>query len=398
MHTVAPETVGLSSKRLSRIDDTMQRYVDEGKLAGIATTVARHGEIAQLETYGLMDVASNKPMQLDTIFRIYSMTKPITSVALMMLYEEGRFLLTDPVSRFVPEFKETQVYVSEGDSGPELANQEQPMAIWHLLTHTSGLVYGSQEGSAVENMVWQDDRKTEETIPDETLAEWAPRLARLPLAHQPGSAWHYGHSTDLLGRIVEVISGQPLDTFFQERILEPLGMVDTAFHVPAPKIERFATNYGPTKDGGIQVIDAPETSPYAKPRRFLPGGEGLVSTIGDYVRFAQMLLNKGDLDGTRLLGRKTVELMTTNHLPAGLHPFERASMGFGLGFAVTLDAGQAHHLVSKGQYAWVGSAGTAFRVDPREDLLYVLMTQLTPGGTYPIRDEFDVLVHQAIVD
>jgi len=398
MHIVPPETVGLSSERLARIDDAVQRYLDEGKLAGVITAVARHGGLAQLKAYGLMDIASNRPMQLDTIFRIYSMTKPVTSVALMMLYEEGRFLLIDPVSRFIPEFKDTQVFAGESESGPKLVAQDKPMTIWHLLTHTSGLVYGLPEGSAVEQMVWQDDRKTEETIPDETLEEWAPRLARLPLAHQPGSAWHYGYSTDLLGRIIEVISGQALDVFFQERILRPLDMVDTAFHVPASKIERFATNYGPTEDSGIQVVDAPETSTYTKPSRFLSGGGGLVSTIGDYVRFAQMLLNKGELNGARLLGRQTVELMTTNHLPAGLHPFGIASQGFGLGFAVLLDTGQAHHLVSEGQYMWGGIASTAFRIDPQEDLLYVLMTQFMPDGTYPINDEFDVLVHQAIVD
>jgi CubicO group peptidase (beta-lactamase class C family) len=376
----------------------MRRYVDEGKLAGLITLVARRGQVVHLGRFGMMDLEAGKAMQMDTIFRIYSMTKPIASVASMMLYEEGLFLLSDPVSRFIPGFEEVKVYVDETESGLELADPEREMTIWHLLTHTSGLVYGNPEGTPVEKLVWQADREAEKSSSDESLEEWVERLVKLPLAHQSGSAWHYGLSTDVLGYLVEVVSGMSLDTFLERRIFEPLGMVDTGFYVPQSKVDRLAANYGPGEGGGIVVIDAPATSVFAKPRRFLSGGGGLVSTIYDYLRFAQMLLNGGTLDGTRLLGRKAIELMTINHLPAHMHPFEDPAVGFGLGVSVLVDVARSRSLGSVGRYGWGGAASTTFRIDPQEELIYILMTQFMPNGHYPIADEFPVLVYQAIVD
>ncbi len=269
MNTIAPEEAGFSPARLDRIGRVMQSYVDKGKLAGLITLIARRGRVPHFECFGMMDIKANKPMQSDAIFRIYSMTKPITSVALMMLYEKARFQLDEPVSGFIPAFKDVRVFVDATESGVELAKPEREVTIRDLLTHTSGLVYGNPNGSPVEAMVWQADRETEKIVPDETLEEWIQRLVKLPLAHQPGSRWHYGLSTDVLGYLIEVISGLAFDEFLKQRIFMPLGMDDTSFHVPPEKIDRLATMYGPAEDGGIQVVDAPATSEYSKPKRFL---------------------------------------------------------------------------------------------------------------------------------
>jgi CubicO group peptidase (beta-lactamase class C family) len=398
VNIVVPETVGLSSARLARLEAHMQRYVDEGKLAGLITLLARRGQVAHLVKYGSMDIEAGKAMQLDTLFRIYSMSKPIASVAAMMLYEEGHVLLTDPVSRFIPAFKEAQVYVGEDEEGVELAPVEPEIAIWHLLTHTSGLVYPMPEGSPVERMLWKADQESGKGHFDWPLEELCALLASLPLAHQPGSAWTYGFSTDVLGRVVEIVSGQPFDAFLEERVFQPLGMVDTSFYVPESKLERFAANYGPAEEGGLKLIDAPATSVFAKPVAFLSGGGGLISTTGDYWRFCQMLLNGGELEGTRLLSPKTVALMRVNHLPAGLAPFAAPSNGFGLGFDVTLDVGQTHNLGSVGDYGWGGAASTTFRIDPQEEMVRIMMTQFMPNGHFPLAPEFAALSYQAIVD
>jgi CubicO group peptidase (beta-lactamase class C family) len=398
MKTVEPEKVGCSPARLERIDRVMQRYVDQNKIAGILATMARRGQVVYSRCFGLMDVEAQKPMQLDTLFRIYSMTKPITSVAVMMLYEEGHFHLADPISRFIPGFEGVRVLVNATESGIELANLEREITIRHLLTHTSGLSYGFEEDDPVDRMIAKRIWRVREQEPDTTLEQMVRELARLPLAYQPGSAWRYSLATDVLGYLVQVVSGIPFDEFLKRRIFEPLGMVDTDFYVPQEKIGRFAANYGPGEEGGLQVIDAPATSSYAKPTACPSGGGGLVSTAPDYLRFAQMLLNGGELDGVRLLGRKTVELMTTNHLPDGLHPFEDPGRGFGLGVSVLIDVATSQSLGSVGTYGWGGAANTGFLIDPQEELIGLLMLQFMPSGTYPVWEDFAVLVYQSIVD
>ena len=404
MNTIAPEEVGVSSTRLNRLREAMQSYVDEGKLAGLITMIARRGQVLHFECFGMMDIEAGKSMQSDTIFRIHSMTKPITSVAVMMLYEQGDFQLKDPVSRFIPGFKDLRVFVKATESGLELAEPEREVTMQDLLTHTSGLVYGDPEGSPVEAAVWQADREAEKVAPDETLEEWIQRLVRLPLAHQPGSKWHYGLSTDVLGYVVEVISGLAFDTFLEQRIFSPLGIVDTGFYVPQEKISRLATMYGPAEGGGLQIMDTPETSKYSKPKRFLSGGGGLVSTASDYMRFAQMLLNGGEMNCVRLLSRETVKLMTTNHLSDELIPIQLDPLtsylkghGFGLGFAVITNVAQSGMYGSEGSYWWGGAANTFFWVDPREKLIGLIMPQFLASGRYPIQWELQELTYQAIV-
>jgi len=377
----------------------MQGYVDQNKLAGTIAVVARRGKVAYLERFGMMDLEAAKPMQFDTIFRIYSMTKPITSVALMMLYEEGQFQLNDPVSKFIPKFADVKVFAGATGEAFELTELEREITIWHLLTHTAGLSYDFFEDSPVDAMYLEADLHR----PDRTAEEVVHEIVKLPLVHQPGAAWRYSMATDVLGYLIEVISGMTLDVFFEEKILKPLGMEDTDFYVPEAKLDRFAAEYGPTENGGIELLDASATSQYTKPTRFLSGGIGLVSTASDYMRFLQMLLNGGELDGTRLLGRKTVELMTINHLPDELIPIQVQphtlhGCGFGLGFRVLVNLAQAGRLGSEGEFGWGGAASTSFFVDPKEQLIGLLLTQLMPSRYYPIRNEFKVLVYQALVD
>ena len=399
--TVIPEKVGLSSTRLSRVNAVMQEYVNQGKYAGIITMVARRGQIAHFERFGMMDIESAKPMRPDTIFRIYSMSKPVTSVAVMMLYEEGHFQLYTPVSEFIPEFKETKVFAGGTESYMELADLEREITIHDLLTHTSGLAYGPDTNLPVDALYKKALEKLETGA---TLTEMVQVFATLPLVHQPGSAWRYSFSTDVLGRVVEVVSGMSFDEFLVQRVFNPLEMGDTGFYVPPEKIDRFATLYGSEEGengGGLKVLDDPVTGGYAKPPTFLSGGGGLVSTAHDYMRFAQMLLNKGALDDVRLLGRKTIELMTVNHLPAELLPYGPGpdpiyGCGFGLGWKVMMDSTQAKVLGSEGMYGWGGAASTEFWVDPKEELIGLIMLQFMPY--YPLVEDFQVLVYQAIVD
>jgi CubicO group peptidase (beta-lactamase class C family) len=409
MKPVAPEEVGFSARRLSRIGTWMQGYIDQKKLAGTIAMVARCGKVAYLERFGMMDLEADKHMHFNTIFRIYSMTKPITSVASMMLFEEGRFQLHDPVSKFIPEFAEVNVLAGATEEGAdnrhpfELTELERDMTIRHLLTHTAGLTYDFFEDSPVDAMYREAEIVSPLGILQVPLPEMIQRLVKLPLTHQPGTAWRYSMATDVLGYLIEVISGMSLDVFLEERIFKPLGMEDTAFYVPEAKLDRFAAMYGPAEKGGVELLDAPATSPYAKPTRCLSGGVGLVSTASDYMRFAQILLNGGELDGTRLLGRKTIELMTANHLPNELIPIQVQphilhGCGFGLGFRVLVNAAQADLLASEGEFGWGGAASTSFFVDPKERLIGLLLTQLMPSRYYPIRNEFKVLVCQALVD
>ena len=402
---VSPEQVGLSAARLARISGWMKGWVDSGKLPGLLVAVMRKGELAFAETYGKADVERNKPVRPDTIYRIYSMTKPLTSTAIMMLYEEGRFQLDDPISKFIPGFKNPRVYSGGSRGKIDTVPAEREITFRDLLSHTSGLTYGFMESNPVDAL-YRSKNGIDFGTATTSLKEVVDRLATFPLITQPGKAWNYSVATDVLGRLVEVISGQPFETFLVEKVIKPLGMVDTDFFVPDSKHDRFAANYQAGAGGKLEVIDDPTKSRYLKPRTVNSGGGGLVSTASDYLRFCKFMLNKGQLDGVRLLGRKTVELMTMNHLNGdmaamGMPRWSESTsegIGFGLGFSVTLDPTRAHIIGSRGEYAWGGAASTAFWCDPAEDMAVVMLTQLMPSTTYPIRRELRVLTYQAIVD
>ncbi len=394
--TNTPEQLGFSSQRLERIKPGMQGYIDRGEIAGIITLIARRGSVVQLEKFGYQDLASRTPMSLDTIFRLYSMTKPITSVALMMLFERGLVRLTDPVSKFIPAFKDLKVWAGEG----ELAELEREVTVQDLLRHTSGLSYGGYEETKIPVDKLYDQADLYDTTM--TLEEMVRRITDLPLACQPGQKWIYSVSTDVVGRLVEVIADMSLADFIEEKICQPLGMVDTAFSVPPDKVERLATLYGPTAAGPLQELDAATFGDFFNARLY-SGGAGLVSTTPDYLRFAQMCLNQGELDGVRLLGPRTVQLMRSNHLPPALlpivmEPVPMPGLGFGLGFSVVLDVPQLGSTSSVGAYGWGGWASTNFWVDPQEQLLGLLMLQYIPTSTHPIRDNFRTLVYQALID
>jgi len=405
-------TAGLLTERLGRIDSLLQqRYLDPGKLAGVVTLVARRGEIAHFSALGEMDSERAKPMELDTIARIYSMSKPITSVALMTLYEEGQFQLDQPVSDFIPAWSELGVWRMGTHPNWVTTTPERPMTVRDLLSHQAGLTYSFQLRHPVD-AAYRDlgilNRAEDLALPDETLAEAAAKLVQVPLLFSPGTAWNYSVATDICGYLVELISGQAFDAFLDTRIFAPLGMEDTGFHVPDAKLDRFAACYSPTAEGGRVLQDDPETSAYRQPPRLLSGGAGLVSTATDYFRFCQMLLNGGELDGARVLSRKTIDLMTQNHLPPGAslatavppgvygEPTQAGS-GFGLGFSVLSDLSRAQIVGSVGQYAWAGAASTQFWIDPVEEVVVVFLTQLLYGA-YPIQRELQVLVNAAFAD
>jgi len=399
MKTIAAEEVGFSSERLENIKPVMQAYVDQKKLPGLITLVARRGKIVHFERFGLMDIEANKPMQSDTIFRIYSMTKPITTVAAMMLYEEGHFQLYDPISKFIPAFMDVKVLENNPGEQTELVALEREITIHDLMTHTSGLTYDFFEDSPVDALY----RKAELLNKDRSLQENVQELAKMPLVHQPGTAWRYSVSTDVLGYLVEVVAGMPLDVFLKQRIFDPLQMPDTGFYVPQTKIDRFTSLYSLSEGGGLELTDPPANGEYSKPPVMHSGGGGLVSTTSDYLRFAQMMLNEGELDGIRLLGRKSVALMTINHLPEHLIPiglpgFVMNGYGFGLGFGVVVNATQTQVLQSDGNYIWGGAASTAFWIDPKEELIGLLMTQFMPNFYYPLSGQLMVLTYQALVD
>ncbi|MBW2409116.1 MAG: beta-lactamase family protein [Deltaproteobacteria bacterium] len=398
-----PEDVGLSSARLELIQPWIQTYLDAGKLPGATIFVARHGKAAYCKTFGLRDVETNQPMQTDTILRFYSMTKPITAVALLMLYEEGHFQLDDPVAEFIPGFKDLRVYVS-GDVDDMVTEPLcQQMTLHHLLTHTSGLTYGFGEEGPIPKLYQK--HHTDFDDQDGPLEAVVERLAKIPLQFQPGKRWNYGVSFDVLGRVVEVVSGQPLDRFFQERIFKPLNMVDTGFAIPHDKVHRFASLYERIEEENLSLLEAPGNSTLVDTVETFSGGGGLVSTLDDYFRFSEMMRRKGQLDGARLLGRKTVEYMTCNHLPGDLADmgqpvFTETSyegIGFGLGVSVMLDPARAKVMGSPGEYAWGGYASTAFWTDPREDMTVIFLTQLIPSSAYPIRRELRVLTYQALI-
>jgi CubicO group peptidase (beta-lactamase class C family) len=400
----SPESVGLSSSRLKHILPWMQKYLDEKKLPGATTLVARQGRVVYCESLGYRDLEGRKPMTADTILRIYSMTKPITSVAVMMLYEEGHFQLDDPVAEFIPGLKDMQVYVS--GSGNEMVTEPLncPITVHHLLTHTSGLTYGFGDVGPIPDLYMQ--HSTDFGTHDGKLVDVVERLSKIPLSFHPGERWNYGVSTDVLGRLVEVVSGQSLDDFFQNRILKPLNMQDTGFALPAAKIDRFAALYERIREDNLFLLESLQNSPMIDTVETFSGGGGLVSTLGDYFRFTELLRRKGELDGVRLLGRKTVEYMTQNHLSGDLADMGQPTfnetnyegIGFGLGFSVMIDPAKARVIGSPGEYAWGGYASTAFWIDPQEDMTVIFLTQLIPSYAYPIRQELRVLTYQAITE
>jgi CubicO group peptidase (beta-lactamase class C family) len=401
---VRPEDVGLCSRRIERVAQWMQRQVADGRLSGIEVMIDRRGRTAFHRCHGKRDLARNADAAPDTIYRIYSMTKPLTSVAAMMLYEEGRFLLDDPVARYLPEFAGQRVFTGGGYGAVVTEPAVRDITFRDLLTHTSGLTYGFMQATPVDAIYRA--QKIELPGAVEPLGDIVARLAKVPLIARPGQEWNYSISTDVLGHLVAVISGQPFDAFLRERILRPLGMVDTDFFVPCDKVQRFAANYDRGPDGRLRLIDDPETSRFLSPPTAPSGGGGLTGTARDYMRFCRMLLAGGVHGSERLLGRKTVELMTMNHLDGdmaamGQPRFAESNyygIGFGLGFSVVLDPARAQIVGSPGECAWGGMASTAFWIDPKEDLAVVMMTQLTPSSTYPIRRELRVLTYQAIVD
>ena len=391
-----PESVGMSSERLTRLHEAMQGLVDEGRLAGITTMIARHGRIADFRTYGYRDVEAGDPMSEDDIFRIYSMSKPITGVALMMLYEEGRFQLRDPVQRYIPEFAELKVAASWGPGGPVLEELDHPVTIRELMTHTAGFAYGIGDPHPADS-AYAAERVL---AGDQTLEDMIHKLAALPLRVQPGTRWIYSIAVDVQGYLVEVLSGQPFDEFLQERIFDPLGMVDTGFHVPAEDHDRFAQVYGYDRDGALVAPSASDAAvgsrPFLDPTTFFSGGGGLVSTTMDYMRFCQMLLNGGELDGVRILSPTTVRMMALNHLPAAVGEYA-PGLGFGLDFSVVLDPVEAGG-VSPGEYSWGGAAGTWFWIDPVEDLVFVGMIQQFGGRRPNVRSLSHRLTYQAITE
>lgn len=403
MHATQPEKFGFSAERLGRIRPVMQRFVDEGKFAGILTMIARQGQIVHCESVGMRDIAAGKPIETDTIFRIYSMSKPITSAAVMMLLEEGRLRLADEIAEYLPEFKHVQV-AEAGEGGlVRLVPPARPINIRDLFTHTSGLGYGEDTIPQVAKIYERISPLWNRRGPT-ALRDFVEGIASAPLYHHPGQAYHYGVSIDVLGRLVEVVSGMAFGEFLRQRIFEPLGMMDTSFSVPKEKVGRFASMYGPVeKDGAAVVgqlkdIDPIENSAYLYADRLQGGGGGLVSTAPDYLRFCQMVLNHGELDGVRLLGRKTVELMRMNHLPDGIFMDQDIQAhGFGLGGYVLLNPARARANGSAGNWGWGGAANTFFWVDFKEQMVPIIMIQHQPFQPYPIEDIYKNLVYQAMI-
>jgi CubicO group peptidase (beta-lactamase class C family) len=390
---VSPEDVGMSSERLGRLTGILQRAVDSGELPGAVVMVAREGRLAYSRTFGWQDKARDVRMKEDSIFRVYSMTKPIVSVAAMMLIEEGLLGLHEPISKYLPEWKEMKVAVENPDGSVKMVDAKRSITVQDLMRHTSGLTYGAfQQKTAVQKMYKDAGLWSQKWV----LADFSKALAKLPLQYEPATTWEYGHSTDILGRVVEVVSGKPLDRFLAERIFVPLQMQDTAFEVPPAKQGRIAE---PIADKYTGVV--PELIDVRQKATFFAGGHGLVSTAGDYLRFVQMLLNGGSLDGVRILGPRTVQYMAANHLngriSTGNAYIPGAGYGFGLGFATRLDTGMSEWPGNVGEFFWAGYAGTYFWIDPQDELVVSFMSQ------EPIRRQhYRVLlrdaVYQSIID
>ena len=407
--SAVPHEAGLSADRLACISATAQAFIDDRQLAGAVTVVARRGRIAHLEAYGMMDIEANKPMQKDTIFRIYSMTKPIAAAAVMILCEEGKLQLDAPVSVYLPELEGLKVAAAADAETLTLIKADRDMTVQDLMRHTSGLP-GAARYMAGQTAVDKRYREVGLHLLHEcNLQEMVERLGRIPLVYQPGTKWHYSIAADVLGRLIEVVSGQPFDVFLTERIFKPLGMVDTRFYVPAEKIDRLAGMYGPTPESGLQVIDAPEggtgnvsETSFRKKPKFLSAGGGLVSTAADFARFCLMLSGRGTLAGKRLMKAASVELMTRNHLPEHLIPLDKkpdkryAGLGFGLGVSVRVQQTDWVPASEVGEYGWIGGASTEFWISPRDELVVITLAQHIPFSE--LSERVKPLVYDAILE
>ncbi|MCX2681474.1 serine hydrolase [Galbibacter sp. EGI 63066] len=399
LEEVAPEKVGMSSERLEFLTNTLEQYADNSKLSGGVALVARRGQIAYFNAFGRSDIENNTLMEKNSIFRIASQTKAIVSVGIMMLQEEGKLLITDPVGKYIPDFQETTVAEPKEDGGYEIVKAKRPITIRDLLTHTSGIGYGG--GIAAD--LWEKAKIQGWYFADrnEPILETVKRMADLPFESQPGEKFVYGYNTDILGALIEVVSGEPLDKFLQKRILDPLGMNDTHFYLPKNKEERLAVVYSPAEDdlkkapapGGMvgqgEYVDGPRMS--------FSGGAGFLSTAMDYAKFLQMMLNGGELNGKRIISPKTVELMTVNHLTEASFPWVGGT-GFGLGFSVVEDLGARGLLGSEGEYGWGGAYHSTYWVDPQEELVVVYFTQLIPDGGLDDHNKLRALIYQALID
>jgi CubicO group peptidase (beta-lactamase class C family) len=403
----SPESAGMSKPAFDRLEAHLKsRYIDAGRFPGTQLLIYRRGKVVHSAVQGLADVERKAPVRDDTIFRIYSMTKPITSVAFMMLVEEGRVALDEPVHKYIPEWKNLGVF--QAGTAPAFLTRppSRPMQIVDLLRHTSGLTYGFQQRSNVDAAY--REQKIGELEKAGTLQSMIDGLAKTPLEFSPGEAWNYSVSTDVIGYLIGKISGKPFEQFLKERIFDPLGMNDTDFYVPADKARRLAACYAADGKGGMKLQDDPTNSSFLSPPSFISGGGGLCSTAADYLTFCRALLNGGELGGIRLIGPKTLALMTSNHLPGGrdLPEMSRSlfseatynGIGFGLGFSVTMNPATTLIPGSAGEYSWGGAATTSFWIDPAEELIAVFMTQLTPSSTYPVRRELRTMVYAAITD
>jgi len=399
-----PEDVGLSSARLANLTAVVHRAVDDGRIPGGMTLVGRRGKVAYYDAYGSMDLEAGKPLADDTIFRIYSMTKPIVSVALMMLYEEGLFQIDDPVSKHLPQMKNVKVFAGGTPEEPLLRDPSREMTVRDVLSHTSGLGRGRGGDTPISQM-YRAANLPHSGGHSGTLASMIDTLSTLPLVFDPGTQWLYSVSTNVVGRLVEVLSGQPLDRFLEQRILAPLGMSDTGFDVPASEHHRLAACYAPGIRG-LVLDDAPATSHYTAPHDFLSATGGMVSTMHDYLQFARMLANGGELGGHRILGPRTIQYMASNHLAGGkdmsamtgggYSEISRAGQGFGLGFSVLLDPVKAGVIGTPGEYGWSGAAGTTFFVSPGEEMFAIFMTQLMRAQ--PLRRELRSTIYGAITE
>jgi len=408
----APEDVGMSSSRLDQVTRLVHRYVDDGRFPGVISMVARRGKVVHFETYGSMDAEAGKAMRPDAIVRLHSMTKPIASIALMTLYEEALFQLDDPASKYIPEFKDLQVFKGGTVERYETRAPAREMTIRDLLMHTSGLLQNTGVNSPVGQMYEKAGlRALRAKGAGGTLKEMITKVGRMPLHCDPGSQWNYGISTDVVGYLCEVFSGHGFEEFIAERVLKPLRMEDTAFDVPAAKFDRFAAEYRRGDEGEPPYVlsEAPASSALTSPQTYFSGAGGLVSTAADYMRFCKMLANGGELDGRRVIGPRTLSLMAMNHFEDGQDlaamnggaPTEstRDGIGFGLGFAVLLDPARAQIVGTPGEYYWGGAASTAFFINPNEDgLVMIFLTQLKPSSSYPIRRELRTAIYQAIID
>ncbi len=402
---------GLDAGRLERITDHIERnYISSQKIMGCQVAVARHGHLAYQKSFGSMDLERNKPMADDAIFRIYSMTKPITSIALMTLYEKGYFQLNDPISRYVPSWKNHRVWVSGEGEDTVTEAPKRPVSFRDVLSHTGGFTYGGGlPGVGIQHPVDKIYRelKIRSSGSADTMESFLDKLAKVPLVYQPGERWMYSLSTDICGALVEVISGKPFAQYLQDEIFGPLGMTDTAFFVAPDKVDRFCANYQRGPDKKLKPIDDPATSQFTKDPGFKSGGGGLTGTTADYMKFCEMLRRGGELDGHRVIGPRTLAMMHMNHLAGGkdltqmaIGSFSETSnegVGFGLGLASTMDEVSTGSLGS-GDYYWGGAASTIFLVDPKEDLTMVFMTQLMPSGTFNFRGQLKSLIYSAIID